>query len=234
MPHALRLVDLPPERACAVMAAALDALSRDIVAARRRTRRPRPPRYPRGAAPDGERVALSRRDAVVIRPIRADDARRLQSMFARLGALTRYRRFLSPLTHLTTHQLAYLMHVDHEALVALEPRSGEILGVARYLRDPANPSRARLTVAVVDDWQGRGVGGALVERLSVRARANSVEVFGSSTVAGNQAARRLMRHDSVTLADEWSAGMSELTGRLAQPRSTAAPCVAPWPATAGP
>ena len=39
MPHAFHLFDLPPERACAVMAGELDALGRDIEAVRRRVHR---------------------------------------------------------------------------------------------------------------------------------------------------------------------------------------------------
>jgi RimJ/RimL family protein N-acetyltransferase len=235
MPHAFPLIDLPPERACTVMAAELDALARDIASARRRLREPaaRVPRR-RDAAPEGERVALGRRAAVLVRPIRPDDATRLAAMFAQLGALTRYRRFLKPLTRLTAYQLAYLTrvdHVEHEALVALDPRTGEIVGVARYLRDPADPRSARLATVVVDAWQGRGIGSALVERLSARARANGVEVFRGATVAGNEAARGLMRHASATLADQWSAGVSELTGRLEQPRP--APSPRPWPVAAG-
>jgi GNAT superfamily N-acetyltransferase len=235
MPRAFALVDPAPERACAVMAAELDALGRDIAAARRRVSEPpRRPRRARVAPPDGEAVVLGRGGAVVIRPIRPDDASRLRSAFARLGALTRLRRFLRPLTGLSSHQLAYLTrvdHVDHEALVGLDPRTGEIVGVARYLREGGDRHRARLAVVVVDDWQGRGVGGALVERLSARARANGVQTFCGATIGGNQAARGLMRHASVTLADEWEAGMSELTGQLAPP--PAARRWFAWPVAAG-
>ncbi len=212
MPHPALSSDVPPERTCAVMAAELDALDQDILAARhRRSRRPR-----RWTPPDGQRVRLGG-DEIAVRPVRPDDAERLRVAFGHLGALTRLRRFLVPIDHLTSHQIGYLTHVDHvdhEAILALDGRTGEGIGVARYVRDPADPRRARVAAVVVDGWQGRGVGTVLVEHLSAHARAHGIETFTGATVAGNEAARRLMLHTSVALADVAQAGERELTGRL--------------------
>lgn len=207
--------DLPPERTCVVMAEQLEALERDIRAARAR-RRPRAPRH--AAAPDGERVRLSDRRAIVIRPVVRADAHALRSLFARLGALTRYRRFLAPIEHLTAHQVAFLSHVDHvdhDALLAFDALTGEPVAVARCRREPARPSAARLALVVADPWQGHGVATALMERLAPRASANGVEVFHGLTTGANPAAQALMRHASRTPAVDRHLGWTELAAPVA-------------------
>ena len=59
----------------------------------------------------------------------------------------------------------------------MEAETGAGVGVARYVRSAAEPDKAEFAVAVADDWQGRGVGGALLARLSDRAREEGVRRF---------------------------------------------------------
>jgi acetyltransferase len=231
LPAPARDRDIPPERTCEIMAAQLEALDRDIRAARRQD--VHPPRRRRDKPPAGEPVRLSRSRAIVIRPIGPDDSAALRSLFARLGALTRYRRFLAPIDHLTAHQLAFLTHVDHaghEALLALDADTGAAVGVARYRREAAEPHEARLAVVVADAWQGRGVATALVERLGARARANGIEVFRGATVGANPAAQALLRHAACSLAAEWNMGWTELSVRIAERRPFPLPVPAAAPA----
>ena len=60
-------------------------------------------------------------------------------------------------------------HVDHEALVATPLLSAEIVGECRFIRLPDQPDTAEVGVTVVDAWQGRGLGSALLARLSQHA-----------------------------------------------------------------
>jgi GNAT superfamily N-acetyltransferase len=61
-------------------------------------------------------------------------------------------------------------HRDHEALLAVIPGSSKSVGVTRYVRDHERPDRAEIAVAVLESWQGRGVGKALLRVLADRAR----------------------------------------------------------------
>ena len=50
-------------------------------------------------------------------------------------------------------------------MIAFEPDGEVPLGVARFVRRD-EPGTAEVAVTVVDDWQGRGVATALLERLT--------------------------------------------------------------------
>jgi GNAT superfamily N-acetyltransferase len=126
---------------------------------------------------------------VEIRPLGPDDKAGLAAGFERLSELSRYRRFLSPVHHLTARQLAYLTeidHHDHEALVAVQPESRDGVGVARYVRSDEHPEEAEFAVAVADDWQRRGLGTALVRELAARAREEGIERFTGLVLGENR------------------------------------------------
>jgi RimJ/RimL family protein N-acetyltransferase len=130
---------------------------------------------------------------IVIRALEPDDKPLLVEGLDRMGEESRYRRFLSPKPSFTSAELAYLTevdHHDHEALIAHDS-DGEPLGVARYVRG-ADPERAEVAVAVVDDWQGRGVATELLDRLVDRARDEGVRVFTATTMHDNRDALGLM------------------------------------------
>jgi nucleotide-binding universal stress UspA family protein len=125
---------------------------------------------------------------VVLRPIEPDDKALLAAAFDRLSDDSRYRRFFTSIDELSPRLLAYLTEVDHhhhEAIVAVDPTSGEALGVARYIRTDLESDVAEVAVTVVDDWQGRGLGRALLERLAARARQEGVRRFSALAQADN-------------------------------------------------
>jgi RimJ/RimL family protein N-acetyltransferase len=72
-------------------------------------------------------------------------------------------------------RLTTVDHREHEALAAIRPATDEIIGVARYIGLPSDPGVAEIAVAVVDDWQGQGIGRRLVTPLVERARENGFE-----------------------------------------------------------
>jgi GNAT superfamily N-acetyltransferase len=123
-----------------------------------------------------------------IRPIRGDDKAALVKAFRHLSKDSVYKRFLAPVKRLTESELAYLTELDHEAHEALiaETELEELVGVARYVRDPDEPKQAEVAVTVQDEWQGRGVGTALLSMLARRAGDNGVERFTGVCLAGNR------------------------------------------------
>jgi GNAT superfamily N-acetyltransferase len=139
-------------------------------------------------------VELADGSRIFLREVRPGDRGAIRAGFERLSPESRYRRFFAPMSRLSQADLTYLTevdHHDHEAVLAFDGDGGPV-GVARYVRvDP--PTEAEVAVAVVDDWQGRGAGTALVERLVERARANGIERFVATVLAENEDALELFR-----------------------------------------
>jgi RimJ/RimL family protein N-acetyltransferase len=164
-------------------------------AAARRAREARP-RRPRTAAA-GQRVVLRDGSAVLIRPVQRTDAPLLADGFTRLSARSRWMRFLTTKKQLSAGELRYLTdldHHDHEALGAVDHRGGLGVGIARYVRDAADSRAAEIAVTVVDDWQGRGLGTALLAQLSDRARQEGIHRFTALASADNTAVAALLRN----------------------------------------
>jgi len=132
--------------------------------------------------------------SIRIRPIEPDDRAELAAGFERLSPESRFRRFLSPIVRLSEHDLDHFTqvdHYDHEALVALDAETDEGVAVARYVR--TGPDRAEPAVAVVDDWQGRGVGSALLDALADRAYECGIRCFEATVLATNSQALALLQ-----------------------------------------
>jgi GNAT superfamily N-acetyltransferase len=130
---------------------------------------------------DGSRVRL--------RQGRSADKQLLLRGFKRLSPESRYRRFLAARPELNEAMVRYLTeidHHDHEAIAALDEKTGEGIGVARYVRDPQRRDVAEVAVTVIDDWQGKGVGTLLLEVLGARARAEGIRGFTALMLATNR------------------------------------------------
>jgi len=153
--------------------------------------------YERGLAREGtaEHVLLRDGSEVLIRAVRPEDKPLFVAGFSRLSNESVYRRFLQLRTGLSVGELAFfteLDHVDHEAIGAQDPVRHEGIGVARYVRDAERLHVAEAAVVVIDEWQGRGVGGRLLRRLAERATENGVRVFSAQLLATNEAILALL------------------------------------------
>jgi GNAT superfamily N-acetyltransferase len=136
---------------------------------------------------DGSRVRLAR--------VTPADAPVIEEGFARLSEESRRLRFLTAKPSLSKAELEYLTQVDghdHEALGAIDPESGDGVGIGRWVRDKEKPTRAEVAVTIADDWQGRGLGTLLLERLSERAREEGISTFTALVAADNVSMQRLL------------------------------------------
>jgi RimJ/RimL family protein N-acetyltransferase len=130
-----------------------------------------------------------------VRPLRRDDRELIRQAFERLGERSRRDRFLGPKPRLSEAELDTLSDVDHrrhEALAAIDPADGELVAVARYMPEPGAPGSADLAIAVVDAWQGQGVGTLLGRRLLARATENGIERLTASAFVDNRRARAVL------------------------------------------
>ncbi len=145
----------------------------------------------------GALLVLRDGSPVRLRQCRLDDRALLLRGFERLSVESRYMRFMAPMPALNDAMLDYLTildHHDHEAILALDERSGEGLGVARYVRSRTRPEVAEVAVTVIDDWHGRGLGTALMDLLAARARDEGIRALTAMMLASNQAMISLLEH----------------------------------------
>jgi RimJ/RimL family protein N-acetyltransferase len=130
-----------------------------------------------------------------VRPITPADRERLGQAFGRLSERARRDRFLATKPWLSPDELTYLTNIDHrshEALAAVDPASGDIVGVARYATPPGETGVADMAVTVLDVWQGQGIGTLLGRRLLRRAADNGIARLTATTFADNRPARALL------------------------------------------
>ena len=143
-------------------------------------------------------------------PLLPTDAETLRDVFRRLSPGSRYHRFLQVLDQLDDPMIRLLVDsvdgVHHIALllIVLPPEGQEeLIGVAHLVQYPADPATADIAVTVVDDWQGRGAGTALVSALLAR-RPAAVTRLRTLVAAGNRASLALLAR-----AGRMSSGLPE-------------------------
>jgi GNAT superfamily N-acetyltransferase len=99
-----------------------------------------------------------------------------------------------------------LLRSTGEAVTAFDARGATELGTAWYTPDRRRPGAAEAAVAVIDAWQGRGLGGVLLRRLSARAAAAGIRTFAASVQTDNPSMLRLFERLGRVQARELEGG----------------------------
>jgi acetyltransferase len=141
-------------------------------------------------------IELSDGRCVELAPVNPMDAPAERAFVGALSLTSRYRRFHFGLRELSPEASRAMTEVDqrhHVAFVA-RPADGDttIVADARYVLR-ADSAEAEFAIAVADDWQGAGLGRALLTRLAAHARANGVERLFGDVLWGNPAMLGLVR-----------------------------------------
>jgi GNAT superfamily N-acetyltransferase len=135
---------------------------------------------------------------VTLRPVRPSDKGALVEGLGRMSPQSRYLRFFTSKSQFTSAELRYLTEVDgenHVALIAYAQQSdGSIqgAGIARFVRLKGEPTVAEAAVAVVDEFQRRGLGRLLFLRIAAAARERGIERIRSEVLSQNVAVRTII------------------------------------------
>ena len=138
---------------------------------------------------DGRRVELA--------PVNPRDALAERAFVGALSLTSRYRRFHFGLRELSPEAAQAMTEIDQHHHVAFVARASDddaaaIVADARYVMR-ADSADAEFAIAVADDWQGAGLGRALLVRLAAHARANGVQRLFGDVLWGNPSMLALVR-----------------------------------------
>jgi RimJ/RimL family protein N-acetyltransferase len=134
-----------------------------------------------------ERTRDGRR--VEIRALRSDDRTELLAAIGRTSTQSLFRRFFAAKRGFTEQEVEFFLHVDfanHVALVAvMEEEDGRpaIVAGGRYII--LQPGKAEVAFAVIDQYQGQGIGTALMRRLADTARAAGLRELVAEILSEN-------------------------------------------------
>lgn len=126
---------------------------------------------------------------VQIRALRPQDREDLIAAVRRIGTDSLYRRFFAVKREFSEKETAFFVNVDfvsHVALVAVVEEDGKPVIVAggRYI--VVNPGQAEVAFAVVDEYQGQGLGTTLMRHLVSIARGAGLKEFVADVLPDNR------------------------------------------------
>ncbi|MEQ1516046.1 MAG: bifunctional acetate--CoA ligase family protein/GNAT family N-acetyltransferase [Usitatibacteraceae bacterium] len=134
----------------------------------------------------------------VFRAIRPEDAEALQRFARGLSEEARYFRFLSTMAELSPSMLARFTQIDYDREMAIvatvtdDAGAERIIGVVRYLLNP-DAASAEFALVVGDDFQGQGIGSALMRRICEIARERGLDAIIGLVVGNNSNMLALMK-----------------------------------------
>jgi GNAT superfamily N-acetyltransferase len=143
-----------------------------------------------------ERLRLGDGRVVDVRPLERCDRALLEAAIIRLSDESRYLRFGTPKPRMTERELDGLVDVDHharEALLAIDPLTGRGVAVGRYIQLPGQLGVVELAATVAHDWQGIGLGSALLAGVIQRACDEGHSALRASVLAVNSRPIAMLR-----------------------------------------
>jgi acyl-CoA synthetase (NDP forming)/GNAT superfamily N-acetyltransferase len=154
-----------------------------------------------------------------VRPIRPDDAPRIERFHAAQSAESIYFRFFAPMPRISAADMERFVTVDHVDRVALVATvRDEIVGIGRYEgragtdtpNDPAGVRTAEVAFNIADAHRGRGIGSVLLEHLAAAARENGVTRFSADVLPTNQRMLAVFREAGYEVTHHLDDGVIEV------------------------
>jgi GNAT superfamily N-acetyltransferase len=125
---------------------------------------------------------------IEIRALRPDDQAGLLAAINRTSSESLYRRFFGAKRDFSEKERDFFLNIDfvnHVALVAVvkEANHPVIIAGGRYVVE--RPGAAEVAFAVIDEYQGQGIGAALLRHLTTIARDAGLAQFTAEVLPDN-------------------------------------------------
>jgi len=166
-----------------------------------------------------EIITMANGESIHIRPIRPDDALRLQASLVKMSPETIYDRFMGYKKALDDQEARYLTSLDydsHMALVATTQANNEenILGVARYHLLGDKPHTAEFAIVISDSHQRQGLGTHLMRRLMEYAQVHGIRTFMGFAHEGNVRLLQFVQRSGYPIERKFKNGIWEIRVNL--------------------
>jgi RimJ/RimL family protein N-acetyltransferase len=154
---------------------------------------------------------------VEIRALRPDDQAGLIEAVSRTSDQSLYRRFFGVRRGFSEKEVAFYVNVDfvkHVALVAVVEEGGRqmIVGGGRYV--VVQPGTAEVAFAVVDEFQGQGIGAALMRHLTTIARHARLTELIAEVLPDNSPMLKVFEKSGLRLNTRREPGVVHITLQL--------------------
>jgi len=141
-----------------------------------------------------------------LRPLLAGELAPQRAVFDGLSSASRADRYLTGVDALTAAMWRALTDVDgHHHVAWLATVDGRPAGIGRFVR--VGPCTADIAFEVADEYQGRGLGTALLDTVITVAAAKRIRRLQATALGTNRRSQRLLSRIGVTLRP--SGGMLE-------------------------
>jgi RimJ/RimL family protein N-acetyltransferase len=147
---------------------------------------------------------------VEIRALRKGDRDDLLAAVERVSTQSLYRRFFGVKRKFTEKEIAFFINIDfdtHVALVAVADQGGRQMIVAGGRYFVVRPGTAEVAFAVVDEFQGQGIGGALMRHLTTIARDAGLKEFIAEVLPDNLAMLKVFEKSGLSMRTKREAGV---------------------------
>ena len=154
---------------------------------------------------------------VEIRALRPEDRDEVIEAFGRASADSLYSRFFAVKRNFTEQEIAFFFNVDfvdHVALLAVVEDGGRpsIVGGGRYV--VVQPGQAEVAFAVLDQYQGKGIGAVLMRHLAGIAREAGLEELIAEVLPGNTRMLKVFEKSGLRMSTQPAAGVVHVTLQL--------------------
>jgi RimJ/RimL family protein N-acetyltransferase len=158
---------------------------------------------------------------IEIRALHPEDREGLYAAVMRCSTETLYHRFFTVKREFSEKEAHFFLDVDfvkHVALVGVASENGRptIIGSCRYV--VVGPGRAEVAFLVIDAYQGKGSGTALMRRLAAIGREAGLNELVAEVLAENVPMLKVFEHSGLAMTAKHEGSVVHVTLRYPTPR----------------
>jgi RimJ/RimL family protein N-acetyltransferase len=154
---------------------------------------------------------------IEIRALRPEDRDAMHAAVGRTSSQSLYRRFFGAKRHFSDKEVAFFLNIDfknHVALVASAEEGGQAVIAAggRYIVQ--SPGTAEVAFVVTDQYQGQGIGAALLRHLAVLGRDAGLKEFTAEVLPENLPMLKVFEKSGLKSSTKRKPGVVHVTLQL--------------------